>query len=199
MRGMKRALLAFTLVAGCSSGGGGGGNHDFAQIRDLSQNNSDFAELPDLAQTPDDLSRPPNDFAGGICNNLVDVSFGVTCQQTPMVGPQPMGGPIPAGTYALVDCVIFTGQGGAQGPLGAKVFQTLALANGRYDAVSHFDVNQEVRTSGTWSTANGQITTTAQCPMAGMPSTATYTAYQTSFSVIISNGNTTTLTTYSLR
>lgn len=121
-----------------------------------------------------DSSHPPSDSGGPVdsgstvdaapaCNAIVDVAALITANQTAANPPNPMGGIIADGTYALTDATVYTGPGGPTGGLGqARV--TLQIQGTTVQIVDDGDPNRSKRSTATLTTMGTSLIAIDTCP-----------------------------------
>jgi hypothetical protein len=129
-----------------------------------------------------------------MCNAPGQCGSPIAEEQVPSEALPTNGGPIAAGTYVLSALTIYTGPGGASGPVAGSpvAAETLVLANGTFAVSVVFTANMQTMDfyeAGTYSTVGTTVTFDETCPMsaAGMPSDYSATPSQIRF-VAMLNG-----------
>jgi hypothetical protein len=89
--------------------------------------------------------------------------------------PVAEGGALADGTYRLTKIVLYTGPGGATGPLSIGIQQTIAIHGATADAVSIQDGKTQ-RDSQSLAISGATVTFTPTCPSAEPPHVGSYTA-----------------------
>jgi hypothetical protein len=70
----------------------------------------------------------------GGCNSLLNCGNKIYIQQNSTASPTAAGGTVPDGTYVLTGYMLFTGPGGASGPLSTYFTETMQLTTEASDA-----------------------------------------------------------------
>ncbi len=149
---------------------------------------SDATQPPDAASETGDASASP-------CNNVVNLGTLVPVTRIAAAAAPQTGGTLVDGTYKVMNASIFTGVGGAAGPTGEQLQQTLVIkvssdaSAATAEAVSSDGTttshrNLALQTSGT------QLVMSTTCP-AGLPAeTFAYRAAGTllSLSSVVADG-----------
>jgi hypothetical protein len=130
--------------------------------------------------------------ADGGCNALLNCGGKVYVQQNSTTSPTAAGGTVPDGTYVLTDYTVFTGSGGASGPLTAWFIETMELTTEASDAsigdggatqqmvwndITSTNTTTNQTSAGTAYFQSGSATLTIgkSCPSSPNPFTAGYT------------------------
>jgi hypothetical protein len=121
-----------------------------------------------------------------MCNVLVNGAAVVTANQVATEAPAPAGGAVANGTYHLVDLTLYTGAGGAVGPLPLSLKQTIAIHGSTADAISEVS-GKSADVSSTFVVAGTSVSLAQSCPSAKPAETATFTASATSFVLFLVN------------
>jgi hypothetical protein len=127
----------------------------------------------DVDATP--LACPlPDGGAGASCNELVTSGPCVGQIQVDDNAPAPHGGELAAGTYDLTERILYTNPGGATGPTGEPLVETLALrgagASWTLDRAG-FTPAAATRTSASASVSGVTIRLALTCPTGSDPPT----------------------------
>jgi hypothetical protein len=130
--------------------------------------------------------------SGGIpggCNSLVNAAPVVAKFQAATNPPAPGGGPIVDGTYYLSQAITYTGPGGASGPLGSTIQDTLVITNAAsgtatVQEVTSGDGGADAHASFTLTPAGTMATVTITCPSPSISVSFGYTATATTFMVV---------------
>jgi hypothetical protein len=178
-----RALIALVLAAAgaCGSAGGGappggaagsdgGAPEEDATIQEDA--GGDDAVAPDAAGT--DIAAPPCSVPAGeiinaACNDIVASGPCVAPLMVDEEPPAAQGGALIAGTYDLTERTLFTFAGGAAGPAGEPLAETIALSGAGTDwslAVADLTAATATRQSLTVTPvgSSGQLRTAVTCP-----------------------------------
>lgn len=170
------ALVMFSLGACGDDGGAGDPAADASAVPDASNNLDAPPGTPDAPPPIDSLVAADSPFAADAavaCNDLTQQGSPVQPNRVAQTFPTPTGGTIPTGTYVRTATTIYTGSGGAVGPVGIALRETgRYLANGTVEAL--LTTNLDVTQALTYTTNGAMITFTATCP-AG--STSPFDAY----------------------
>lgn len=118
---------------------------------------------------------------------LINDAAPITGKQVAAYAPLPTGGAVTNGTYHLVDLTLYTGPGGAAGPLPLSIKQTIAIQGASANAISEVSGKSEDATS-TFVTFGSNVTLGRTCPGMDPPQTATFSATPTSLVMFIENG-----------
>ncbi|HET6147886.1 MAG TPA: hypothetical protein VFH68_10170 [Polyangia bacterium] len=136
------------------------------------------AAAPDQSGTPDgdadgesDASPPtcvrPDGGSGPTCNALIATGPCVAQIQVDDNAPAPHGGQLAAGMYELIDRTLYTDPGGATGPIGEPLVESLALqgsgASWTLDQAM-FTSAMETRTTASASVSGTMIRLVPTCP-----------------------------------
>lgn len=133
---------------------------------------------------------------GGTCNALVNGATAVTANQVASVAPPVTGGPIADGIYFLTSITIYTGVGGATGPLGSAEAVTLQLSGSTAQSVVQNGATVIRETATLAATSLTSLTATTTCPSPRSPSTFGYSANLTTFLVQSGSASSTILETF---
>ncbi len=137
-------------------------------------------------------ANPGDGSSGGMdagpCGFGANVGSDVDVQQMASTAPTPTGGTIADGTYVLTSGTLYTGAGGATGPLGLTLKQTWHFAGTAYSHVSYDNSSMtETRQGGTYMVIAGtfDLHLLQSCPDADVQAdqytatTTTLTLYST--------------------
>jgi hypothetical protein len=177
--GRCRALIVAAIVAGGACGGGAAS----APIDAATVDNDGGALDDDARADPDDDANtadvpPPvcpaavGEPANAGCNDVVASG---PCVAPVMIDSEPPatgGGALVAGTYDLTERILFTYAGGATGPAGEPLAQTLVLSGAGTDwSLDLADLSAATASRQTMTVtlvgSGGQLRATATCPGAG--------------------------------
>jgi hypothetical protein len=92
------------------------------------------------------------------------------------------------GTYHLVELTIYSGPGGASGPVPIAVKQTVAIHGTTAEAVTEVSGKSQAQ-STTFVTAGTAVTTAGTCPTMEPPQTGSYTATASALVLYLINGD----------
>ena len=178
-----RALIVAVIVAGGGCGGGGasapidaatgdndGGALDDDANDDANDDPNDDASAADIppAVCPAALGEPAN----AACNDVVATG---PCVAPVMIDSEPpvtAGGALVAGTYDLTERILFTYAGGATGPAGEPLAQTIVLSGSGTDwSLNLADLSAATASRQTMAVtlvgSGGLLRATATCPGSG--------------------------------
>jgi hypothetical protein len=173
--GRCRALIVAVVVAGAACGGDArvpidaatGGNDGGALEDDADDNANDDAIAADttLPVCPAALGEPAN--AG--CNDVVATGPCVAPVMIDSEPPATAGGALVAGTYDLTERILFTYAGGATGPAGEPLAQTIVVSGSGTDwSLNLADLSAAAANRETMAVtlvgSGGQLRATATCP-----------------------------------
>jgi hypothetical protein len=167
-------LACLTLVASaCSSSSSGstGPASDAASSTDTSSP-GDAGGSTDAGEEGDGAT---------VCNALPNTATPVTVTQVAQDPPAPQGGTVADGTYKMTSETIYTGAGGATGPMGTQTV-TIQITGATIQVAKDFDPPTSTYTLATSGTG---FTTTGACPPGLGPLQGSYTATPTSFTVLL--------------
>lgn len=164
-------LLALALT-GCSSAASGEPADAGADILV-----ADHAVSVDSGPAVDTDASAPAD--AGDCNTVQNGASSVTVQQVASASPAAAGGAIGDGTYYVTAVVVFTGDGGAAGPRGDTVKETVVVHGSAFQAVAE-SLGTVTRFNGTFAIDGGSITNTHTCPTTSVDTLTSFTASATS-------------------
>jgi hypothetical protein len=177
--GRCRALIIAVIVAGGACGGGGasapidaatGGNDGGALDDDANDDPNEDATAADIpaAACPPALGEPAN----AACNDVVATGPCVAPVMIDSEPPATAGGALVAGTYDLTERILFTYAGGATGPAGEPLAQTIVVSGSGTDwSLNLADLSAATASRQTMAVtligSGGQLRATATCPGSG--------------------------------
>ena len=177
--GRCRALIVAAIVAGGACGGGGtgapidaatGDDDDGALGDDADDNGNDDANGADGPPPvcPAALGEPAN----AACNDVVAAGPCVAPVMIDSEPPATAGGALVAGTYDLTERILFTYAGGATGPAGEPLAQTVVLSGSGTDwSMDLADLSAATASRQTMAVtlvgSGGQLRATTTCPGSG--------------------------------
>jgi hypothetical protein len=119
------------------------------------------ADPPHDAGVTTDARVPPDI---GACHADANTAPVVEVTNVAEERPAFAGGTITDGTYARTSSLVYTGAGGASGPTGERLRQTIRIAGGVARAVYRNEGGPDDRTSFTFSTTGAEVQFAATCP-----------------------------------
>jgi hypothetical protein len=136
-----------------------------------------------------------------MCNAPGQCGSVVPLVQVPSEPLPSTGGVVADGTYILTELTEYTGPGGASGPTGTQITETLVLANGEYQVSGVVGVMgsppMPEYSGGTFTTMAAAFTIEPACPTTSAPEPNDYSASATQFRLVTSSGNVTDEGVYS--
>ena len=167
--------LAAAGAAGCGDSssllGPDGGEHP-ADRDSAAPDQSGAGEDGEGDASPPTCLLPPDGGAGPSCNQLVAAGPCVAQIQVDDNAPAPRGGQLAAGTYDLTERTLYTNPGGATGPIGDALVESLALqgsgASWSLDRAG-FTSAMATRTSASASVSGVMIRLVTTCPTGDNP------------------------------
>ena len=162
------AAIGLLVAAGCGGGTGAAPADAGAGVEvgeEIGEGELDAA--PDWA--PPVCPAPSGDIQNAACNAELADGPCVVQVQVDDSAPAPAGGTLAAGTYDLVERLIYTNPGGATGPIGDPRQETLVLAGSGTDftidnAVLSAASTTRQTAAATLASAQFKLTLTATCP-----------------------------------
>lgn len=120
------------------------------------------------------------------CNVIVNDADVVGASMVAADAPAPTGGAITAGTYHLKKISVFTGVGGAAGPLQLAIKQTFAIQGNSADVIQ--DANgTETRLTSSLTTTGTAVSFARTCPSPEPGKTGSYSAKPGSLVLFLQN------------
>ncbi len=184
-------VTCFIALAACggsteSTGSAGTSPTPDASAASAPTSSSTSTEVDAAAPLPKPTPTPrPTPTPTSACNAIVDDGPVAKAQRVATEAPTPTGGAIADGKYHLVDISLFTGAGGASGPLAIAVTTTFEVQGNSVQASSS-GPNGVKQATVSFATSANKIIWSELCPVAG-GSTGTYSAGAAGVTIFMKN------------